>query len=71
VLLCDYSLTVSLQRSRFYGWWYCCIAAGFVLLTAQRYIAGERGWQNWVRLLIAAGFGVLGWLTLRSSRRLS
>jgi hypothetical protein len=57
------------QKVKFYGWWYITIAAGFVLLAMQRWVIGERGWQNWVRLLIAAGFGALGWMTLRSQRR--
>jgi hypothetical protein len=60
---------VTPQRVKFYGWWYCAISAGFVLISIQRWVIGERGWQNALRLLIALGFGILGWMTLRSLRR--
>jgi hypothetical protein len=52
-----------------YGWWYLTIAAGFLLLAVERWINGGRGWMIALRVVIAAGFGMLAWAELRKVRR--
>ena len=52
-------------RTRIFAWWYFAIAAGFVLLALNRWLLGERISLVLLRVLIAAGFLVLGWLTWR------
>jgi len=56
-------------RSRWFGWWYLSIAAGFLLLAIQRYLTGERPLLITLRLIIAAGFAALGYLELRGTLR--
>ena len=53
-------------RTRLFAWWYFAIAAGFTLLAVNRWLLGERMWLILLRLGIAVGFLILGWLTLRS-----
>ncbi len=59
------------MRSQLFGWWYLTIGAGFVLLAAQRLLIGGAGWLIALRLVIAAGFFVLGYFELsgKFSRR--
>ena len=52
-------------QNRFFAWWYFAIAAGFCLLAINRWMLGERFLLVGLRLGIAAGFLVLGWLTWR------
>ncbi|HLK47661.1 MAG TPA: hypothetical protein VKT49_05975 [Bryobacteraceae bacterium] len=52
-------------RTRLFAWWYFAIGAGFVLLALNRWLLGERMLLVILRFGIAAGFFVLGWLTLR------
>ena len=56
-------------RTKFYGWWYLAIAAGYFLLGLNRWIVGGGFWAILLRWGIAAGFALLGWGTLRSARR--
>jgi len=56
-------------RARIFAWWYFAISAGFVLLAVNRWLLGERLSLILLRLLIAAGFFVLGWLTWRTPPR--
>jgi len=56
-------------RTRIFAWWYFAIAAGFALLAINRWLLGERFSLVALRLLIAAGFLVLGWLTWRSAAK--
>jgi hypothetical protein len=53
-------------RTRLFAWWYFAIAAGFVLLAINRWMLGERMTLIALRLVIAAGFLILGVLTWRS-----
>jgi hypothetical protein len=53
-------------RTKLFAWWYFAIAAGFVLLAINRLMVGERMWLIMLRFLIAAGFLLLGYATLRS-----
>jgi hypothetical protein len=45
---------------RWFAWWYCSIALGFVLLAIYRGLAGERPWLIGLRIVIALGFAALG-----------
>jgi len=53
------------------GWWYCAIAAGFALLALDHILSRDKPWLIAVRMIIAIGFGVLGWMEFhtRSRRR--
>lgn len=53
-------------RSKIFGWWYVTIGAGFLLLAANRILLGGSGWLIALRLLISAGFFLLGYLELHS-----
>jgi len=54
----------------FFGWWYVCIGLGFALLALRSWIGGVGRWGVGLRLLIAAGFLILGASTLRSLKKL-
>lgn len=54
-------------KTRLYAWWYFSIAAGFLLLSINRWILRERLWLIILRIGIAAGFAALGWLTMKSA----
>jgi hypothetical protein len=56
-------------RSKLFGWWYLSIGAGFLLLAVNRLIVGERPWLVVLRLLIAGGFFMLGYLELKGKFR--
>ena len=56
-------------RTKIYAWWYFSIAAGFLLLAVQRWLLGERLALIWLRVAISAGFFLLGWMTMRQTRR--
>jgi TM2 domain-containing membrane protein YozV len=51
-------------RNRLFAWWYFAIAAGFLLLDIHRLLLGESMWPILLRLAIAVGFALLGWVTL-------
>jgi hypothetical protein len=53
---------------RWFAWWYFAIAGGFLLLAVHRMIIGERAWLVGLRLVIAAGFALLGYWQYRSAR---
>jgi hypothetical protein len=47
-----------------WSWWYFSIALCFVLLAAAHLVQGA-GWRSVaLRLGVAAGFGLLGWMQL-------
>jgi len=48
------------------GWWYISIGLAFVALAGRAYVAGASG--VWLRLLVAAGFVLLGIVELRRRR---
>ena len=54
---------------RLLAWWYFSIALGFVLLAINRMVNGKGLWLVALRVVIAAGFAVLGLLQLRTDRR--
>ena len=56
-------------RSKLFGWWYVAIGAGFLLLSINRILVGGSSWLIALRLLISAGFFLLGYLELRSKLR--
>jgi hypothetical protein len=39
-----------------YGWWFVCIALGFLLLGLRSILAGGHPWMAVLRFVIAAGF---------------
>lgn len=51
-----------------FAWWYAAISLGFVLLAINWAINGERAWLVGLRLVIAAGFGVLAAFEFRAVR---
>ena len=58
-----------MQRNpRLYAWWYFTIALGFLLLAINKALTGEKAWLVVLRVVIAAGFGALGYAELRSPR---
>jgi hypothetical protein len=58
-----------MRRFRWFAWWYLAIALGFLLLAANRALVGEKLWLIGLRLVIAAGFGVLSWFEFRAGNR--
>jgi len=52
-------------QSKAWGWWYLCIGLCFLLLADVRYLRGERMTVVALRVGVAAGFAVLGWMQLR------
>lgn len=57
------------KRIRWIAWWYVAIAAGFLLLAIDHMLTGDRAWLVAVRLVIAAGFGLLAYMEFRGVRR--
>jgi tetrahydromethanopterin S-methyltransferase subunit C len=55
-------------KHRLLGWWYLCIATGFVLLGFSRQLKGERPWLIALRYVVAAGFFALAYLELRTRK---
>ena len=52
-------------RARLYGWWYVTIGLGFLLLSIRAFIVGDKPWLIALRMVIAAGYGALGYIQLR------
>jgi hypothetical protein len=57
------------NRSVWFGWWYMTIAVGFLLLALQRILTGGVRWLIVLRIIIAAGFFLLGWAELKGKLR--
>ena len=55
-------LTRSRLSARWMAWWYFTIAAGFLALAISRALAGGNKWLVGLRILIAIGFALLGWI---------
>jgi hypothetical protein len=56
-------------RKRFWiGWWYATIAIGFTLLALVHIIQRDQWWSIVLRLIIAAGFGLLAYAELSRKR---
>jgi hypothetical protein len=56
------------QRS-WLAWWYLTIAVGFALLALSHIITHDRPLGIAVRLIIAAGFGLLSYMEFSAKRR--
>ncbi|HEY7306620.1 MAG TPA: hypothetical protein VH601_21030 [Bryobacteraceae bacterium] len=57
------------RRFQWMAWWYFAIAAGFALLAVDHILSRDKPWLIGVRLIIAIGFGVLGWMEFHSKNR--
>lgn len=57
------------KRARWMAWWYLAIAAGFALLAIDHIVMGDRPWLIAIRVIIAAGFGLLAYMEFRGVRR--
>jgi hypothetical protein len=55
--------------SRLFGWWYACIAAGFLLLAVFYAVRGAASFAVILRLGIAFGFAALAWMELHRKKR--
>jgi len=55
------------RSSRLLGWWYVCIGLGFIALGVRSLLLGASPWMTALRWGIAAGFLLLGGLTLRGA----
>lgn len=49
--------------------WFFCIAAGFLLLAIRSYLLGGRFSLTLLRLVISAGFAILGYYHMRPTLR--
>ena len=63
----DNSLVRGFQ-SRHWGWWYLSIGVGFLLLSIVHVLHGARLGAIALRLAVAAGFALLGWMQFRFGR---
>ncbi len=54
------------SRSSGYGWWYLSIGVCFLLLAIVHVLQGATLAGIALRLGVAAGFAILGWMQLRS-----
>jgi hypothetical protein len=52
--------TAMMARVRLFGWWYICIGLAFAALAARAFVAGAPGWGVGLRVMVAAGFVLLG-----------
>ena len=57
------------KRIRWMAWWYFAIAIGFALLAIDHIVTGDRPWLIGVRIVIAAGFGLLAYMEFHGKRR--
>jgi len=55
-------------QSRHWGWWYLCIGLGFLFLAIVHLVQGAALSAIALRLGVAAGFGLPGWMHLRARR---
>ena len=57
-----------LNQIRWLAWWYLAIAVGFVLLAIDHMIIHDKAWLIGVRLILAAGFGLLSRMEFTKKR---
>jgi hypothetical protein len=55
------------NAARWLAWWYLAICLGFLLLSIAHAISRDRPWLIAVRLIVAAGFGVLSWFEFKGT----
>jgi hypothetical protein len=53
-------------QSKYWGWWYVSIGIGFLLLAIVNEMRGAPLWGVVVRIVIAIGFELLGWMQFRA-----
>ena len=51
---------------RWFAWWYFSIGVGFALLAITSAMGGSTTWLVGLRVIIAVGFGLLGYAELRA-----
>jgi hypothetical protein len=58
------SRTKARRLARFYGIWFLCLGAGFLLLGIRSWMLGDVAWRTVIRFVISAGFvaGAIGYL---------
>jgi hypothetical protein len=54
---------------RLIGWWYLCLGLAFASLAWRNLLLGDSRLGVALRGMVAAGFSLLGVLTLRSARK--
>jgi len=52
-------------QSKYWGWWYVSIGVGFLLLAIVNTMRGARLAAIVIRIVIALGFALLGWMQFR------
>lgn len=55
-------------QSRHWGWWYLSIGFGFLLLAIVHLMQGASRADVILRIAVAAGFALMGWMQLRYGR---
>ena len=55
-------------QAKGWGWWYVSIGLSFLLLSIVHVLRGERLSVVVLRVAVAAGFALLGWMQLRYGR---
>ena len=55
-------------ESKHWGWWYVTIGIGFLLLAIVNTMRGASLAGIAIRLLIAIGFEILGWIQFKTGR---
>jgi hypothetical protein len=55
-------------QSRHWGWWYLSIGIGFLLLAIVHLLQGAGLAAIVLRLVVAVGFVLLGWMQFRFGR---
>jgi len=54
---------------RLFGWWYVCLGLSFAALAWRSFLYGAPRLGIVLRVIIAIGFGALGFATLRSAKK--
>ena len=55
-------------QSKHWGWWYLSIGVGFILLAIVHLLHGARLGAIVLRIGVAVGFALLGWMQFRFGR---
>jgi hypothetical protein len=55
-------------QSKHWGWWYLSISVGFILLAIVHLLHGARLAAIVLRIGVAVGFALLGWMQFRLGR---
>ena len=61
---------MSRKRAPWLAWWYLAIAVGFVLLAINHLIIRDKAWLIGIRLVLAAGFGLLSFMEFAKKKKL-